>query len=378
MSTSGPIRTAVLGTGLSGLTFHVPFILALPEQFTLQAVLERNPKSEGGKLQERFGVSVKIHRSLEEVLGDEEIDLVVVGTPNETHYPFAKAALEAGKHVLVDKPVTVNSAQAKELGELAKSKKLVLYAFQNRRWDSDFLALRRLLALPPSSGQHLGEIYEFESRFDRYRSNLKGTWKDESGACFDLGSHLIDQSLVLFGLPAKLTAFTLNSRNIGNPDIDDSFTIMLHYPPGPNRHHPLTAILRGGILSVRSQQLRYTVRGTKGTFQKYGVDVQEDQLKIIADPTKIRELGYGKEPEKIWGTVENLNKDGGISVNRWPSNERGNYADLFINLGKAIQEGEPLAVKWNEATAVVELLELAYLSSKEGRTVDVPATLLGA
>jgi predicted dehydrogenase len=98
MSASGPIRTALLGTGLSGLTFHVPFILALPEQFTLQAVLERNPKSEGGKLQERFGVSVKIHRSIEEVLADEEIDLVVVGTPNETHYPFVKAALEAGKH----------------------------------------------------------------------------------------------------------------------------------------------------------------------------------------------------------------------------------------------------------------------------------------
>ena len=182
-----PIRTCVLGTGLAGLTFHVPFILALPELFSLNAILERNPKTEGGKLHERFGVAVTIHTTLDDVLNDKELELIVIATPNETHYEFAKKSLEAGKHgkrryrihhpiqtssfishrrpVLVDKPVTTTVDQAKELGQLAKSKNLILYAFQNRRWDSDFLALRKLLSLTPSSPQYLGNVWEFESRY---------------------------------------------------------------------------------------------------------------------------------------------------------------------------------------------------------------------
>lgn len=200
-----PIKTAVLGVGLAGLSahlrssfrtvaraytiflsaFHVPFVLALPELFVLSAVLERNPQSAGGKVNERFGVTVpKIYKTLDDVLADPEIELVIVGTPNDTHYKFAKAVLSAGKHgipirfnrswpgvdlktlaVLVDKPVTATSEQAKELGALAKSKNLVVYAYQNRRWDSDFLTLRKLLSLPESSPQSLGAIHEFESRY---------------------------------------------------------------------------------------------------------------------------------------------------------------------------------------------------------------------
>jgi predicted dehydrogenase len=155
-------------------------VIALPELFTLHAVLERNPQSAGGKVHHRFGITTKIHRTLDEVLNDTEIELVIVGTPNETHYSFAKAVLHAGKHgeyivwsqgdltngnieVLVDKPVTATMEQAEELGALAKSKGLVLYAFQNRRWDQDYLALRRLLALPDTSPQSLGTVLEFES-----------------------------------------------------------------------------------------------------------------------------------------------------------------------------------------------------------------------
>jgi predicted dehydrogenase len=260
-----PIRTCVLGTGLAGLTFHVPFILALPELFSLHATLERNPKTEGGRLQERFGVAATIYTALDDVLNDKELELIVIATPNETHYEFAKRSLEAGKHgkrrsstlyphfplsnlhpVLVDKPVTATVDQAKELGELAKSKNLVLYAFQNRRWDSDFLALRKLLSLAPSSPQYLGNVWEFESRyisvsqqrystadisfdllrFDRYRTALKGTWKDKplpgAGQTYDLGTHLNDQALVLFGCPESLTAFKQNTRGIGHPDVEDS------------------------------------------------------------------------------------------------------------------------------------------------------------
>ena len=177
---SRPINTCVLGVGLSGLTFHIPFILALPRLFTLHSVLERNPTSPGGKVYERFGVNVTVFRSLDQVLADPTVELIVIGTPNDTHYQFAKASLEAGKHgamfiipsmssanfcsVLVDKPVTATSVQALELGALAQSKALILYPFQNRRWDSDFLALKRLLALPDTSPESLGSITEFESQ----------------------------------------------------------------------------------------------------------------------------------------------------------------------------------------------------------------------
>ncbi|KAF9451624.1 NAD(P)-binding protein [Macrolepiota fuliginosa MF-IS2] len=372
-----PIATCVLGVGLSGLTFHVPFLLALSDLFTLQSVLERNPTQEGGSVKQRFGASVKIHRSFEAVIADPEIELIVIGTPNETHYDFAKAALLAGKHVLVDKPVTPTSVQARELYDIARSKNLVLYAYQNRRWDSDFLALRKLLALPETSAQSIGTIIEFESHFDRYRTVLKGTWKDEArpaaGLTYDLGAHLIDQALALFGRPDKITGFIQNLRGLGNPAVDDWFTIHLHYLTNSARPYPLTAILRANILSARSSQLRYLVRGTRGSYIKYGVDVQEDQLKVIHAPGAILESHYGKEPDSLWGTVENLQGDG-ASFNRatWPSEDAGCYTDLFRNLAAAIREGTDLLVPWKDAQTVIELIELAQKSANEGKTVDVP------
>jgi len=180
-----PIATCVLGTGLSGLTFHVPFVLALKNLFSLHSVLERNPTQEGGNVQRRFGKSVKIHRSFEAVIADSEIELIIVGTPSDTHHDFAKAALLAGKHggttahcicrrltlsplscslVLVEKPVTPRIDQARELYSIARSRKLVLYAYQNRRWDADFLALKKLLSLPETSPQSIGSVLEFESQ----------------------------------------------------------------------------------------------------------------------------------------------------------------------------------------------------------------------
>ncbi|KAJ7937184.1 hypothetical protein B0H13DRAFT_1944650 [Mycena leptocephala] len=376
MSTFVPIKTCVLGVGLAGLTFHIPFILALPEYFTLVSVLERNPQSEGGKLRERFGVSAKIHNNLDQVLADPEIELVIIGTPSPTHYSYAKAALEAGKHVLVDKPVTSTSAEARELGELAKAKGLILYPFQNRRFDSDFLALKKLLSLPASSPQSIGDVVEMETHFDRFRRGLKNTWKDEPGPgvghAYDLGTHLMDQILALFGRPDKLTAFVQNSRGVGHPEVDDCFTIHMHYEAGGKLPRPVTAIARAQLLSVRALQPRYVILGTKGSYVKYGVDVQEDQLKVIATPSAIHEKDYGVEPEEIWGTLECLEvNDVTMTKSIWPS-EPGCYANLFRNLAAAIREGAELAIKWEEAAAVIEMVELAHKSSKEGATVVVP------
>ncbi|KAI0761704.1 oxidoreductase [Irpex lacteus] len=379
-----PIKTAILGVGLAGLTFHAPFTLAFPELFNLVAVLERHPQGPGGKLQARFGPEaangVKIYNTLDDVLADPEIELVIVGTPSETHYEFAKKVLESGKHALVDKPLTATFEQALELGAIAKSKNLVLYPYQNRRWDSDFLALRALLDLPGSDPKSLGTLYEFESRFDRYRATLKGSWKDEpipaNGLVYDLGAHTIDQALVLFGRPLRVTAHIENIRGIGHESVDDNFTIFLHYAPrtppagtpSPVKPTSFKVILRGAILSVKSPQVRYVVRGTTGTFSKFGVDVQEDQLKVIPKPADIlTDAGYGQEPEAIYGTVENLKERA-----RWPSTAKGNYSGLFKDVASAIRNGTPPAVKWEESAEVIEIIELAYKSSKEGRTLEVP------
>jgi len=206
---------------------------------------------------------------------------------------------------------------------------------------------------------------------------MKGTWKDEplpaAGQTYDLGSHLIDQALILFGRPEKLTAYIQNIRGVGSPEVDDHFTIHFHYPAGPKRPHPFTAILRAHILSVRSPQLRYMVRGTQGTYIKYGLDVQEDQLKVISTPEAILEVQYGKEPESIWGTLENIEADG-ITVTKsiWPSIDAGSYIELFKNLAAGIRDNAKLMVEWEEATAVIEMIELAHQSSRSGVTVSVP------
>ncbi|OSC98664.1 oxidoreductase [Trametes coccinea BRFM310] len=380
-----PINTCVLGVGLGGLTFHAPFVLALPHLFKLHAVMERNPAGPGGKLQARFGEDaakgVIIHRTIDDVLADPKVELVVISTPSETHYELAKKSLQAGKHVLVDKPVTAHFSQAQELGQLAKAKGVVLYPFQNRRWDSDFLTLRKLLDLPADHPKSLGTLYEFESRFDRFRTELKGTWKDlpleANGLTYDLAAHTLDQALVLFGRPEKITAMIENIRGLGHKDVDDCFTIFLHYPPlkaaSGVQPQSLKVILRGHILSVRSPQVRYVVRGTHGTYLKFGVDVQEDQLKVIPSPAAITsDTNYGVEPEDIWGTVENLDAQGNVVKSVWPSSERGTYIKLFENLAAVIRDGAEQAVKWEQSAEVIELIELAYQSAREERTLVVP------
>ncbi|KAE9410331.1 NAD(P)-binding protein [Gymnopus androsaceus JB14] len=314
------IKCCAIGAGLATLTFHVPFILALPDLFTLHSVLERNPRTPTGTS-----------------YLTAEIGLVLIGTPNDTHYALAKAALEAGKHVLVDKPVTPTVKEAKELGELAKAKGKVLYAYQNARWNQDYLALKKLLDLPETDPLSLGTVIEFESHYDRYRLGLKGSWKDEprpaAGLIYDLGSHLIDQTLVLFGRPTSITAFASNLRGIGHPDVDDNFTIYMHYPAGSALPYRFTAILRSHPLSARSPQLRYIVRGQKGSYTKYGIDVQEAQLRALvssgvhgqtpqslitpvpaAVPTTESIPVYGFEPEECWGTLQHASDPNGSAI----------------------------------------------------------------
>lgn len=371
---TNPIRTGVVGAGLAATAFHVPLVLSLPELFVLHSVVERTPPADRpqGTVASKFEVSVNLVRKYEDLLSNPDIELIIIATPNATHYNFAKAALEAGKHVLVDKPVTTTYEEAKELGEIAQRKHLVLYAFQNRRWDSDYLTLRKVL----EKGT-LGHITDFVSHYDRYRNFLKGSWKETAspgtGLVYDLGTHLIDQALHSFGRPSKVTAFIQNLRGIGDDSVDDNFTIIMHYPRSDTNPYLLTVTLRAHPLSQRTPQLRYTIRGSKGTFVKYGLDVQEEQMKEKG----VQAFGkdwFGKESDDIQAELEVVEKEGdNAPIKSRIQSERGAYQELYKNLAGAIRNNAEMAVKWSQASMVMLIVDLAVQSSKEGRTIDVPS-----
>ncbi|KAF8605175.1 NAD(P)-binding protein [Ceratobasidium sp. AG-I] len=367
------LKTGVIGVGSSAVTFHIPMLLALPKYYVVHSVLERKAtdadKKTGGTVGAKFNLQgLRIVNTIEELLADPELELVIVTTPNETHYPFAKAALQARKHVLVEKPVTPTYAEAKELDDLAKSNGVILSAFQNRRWDSDFLTVRKLI----DEGK-LGDITEFESHYDRFRPSppTTATWREEpgpgAGNTFNLGPHLIDQVLQLFGRPNRITGFIQNVRGFGGPEVDDAFLIHFHYERKP---FPIRATVAASCLSAKKSQLRFSVKGTKGSFEKKGLDPQEDQLK--ARKPEVLDAQFGREAEEILGTLDTVTESEDIVSATVPS-EKGAYNLLFENLAEAIASGAELKVKFEQSAAVIQMIELAKLSSREGRTLEVPS-----
>ncbi|KAG8852459.1 hypothetical protein FRB91_006421, partial [Serendipita sp. 411] len=384
-----PIRAAIVGLGIAGAGFHVPLISSLSELFTLLYVVDSSPPSgitpinartEGEvtrddefsytrEFHDRFGESTRYLKDYEQVLKDEEIELVVIATPTATHYDFARSALLAGKHVLLDKPVTVTYDEARRLGELAKEQNRVLYAFQNRRWDSDYLTLLKTLR----EGT-LGPITDFVSHYDRYRNFLKGTWKEKAvpggGQFYSLGPHLIDQTLHYFGRPSKVTGFIQNIRSMGDPAVDDDFTVILHYAPTSSNPYVLTATLRGHLLSVREPQQRFVVRGSKGTFSKFGFDVQERQMQVDGREA-VTKPDFGVEPEDLWATLEIVGEDGKEVTSQRIESLKGDYQELYRNLANVIRYDEEPEVKWQDAELTMLITELALKSSREGRTIEV-------
>src|SRR5246127_738692 len=262
------IGVAVIGFGLAGQVFHAPFVSAVPG-LKLEAIVQRK-----GDAAAKAYPSARILRSVEEALGDAAVQLVVVGTPNETHYALAKQALLAGKHVVIDKPFAATSAEAGELKELAEKQGVVLAPFHNRRWDGDFLTLRRLWA-----EEGVGRLVTYESHFDRFRPlPRENTWKEganaANGLLMDLGPHLVDQALTLFGAPAGITASVRKDRD--KTDIEDAFDITLEYP-GYSGEHGLRAHCRSSMLAADAAP-RFLLHGTKGSFKKHGLDPQEPAL----------------------------------------------------------------------------------------------------
>lgn len=349
---SKKVNVGLVGYGMAGQVFHGPFITNVTGLF-LKTIRETRP--EKIRLAYSRYPQATIVEETTAILADKEIDLVVLATPNHTHYSLAKEALLAGKHVLVDKPFTTTSAEADELIELAGKQGRILSIFHNRRWDSDFKTVTKIL----SSGL-LGNLVEYEARFDRFRNFLKeNTWKEEdlpgSGILYDLGSHLIDQALCLFGAPEEVMG-DLRIQRSGS-SIIDNFEVVLHY-------EKLKVILKASML-VKEPTPRYRLLGDQGSFVKYGIDVQEEALKKGLTPADVAD--WGLEPQNIWGDI---NADlQGLQVTGKVKSEKGDYTGLYHNLYKAILGEEELFVKPEQARNTIRVIELAMKSNDEKRRV---------
>ena len=337
MANSTPITVGLIGFGLSGRYLQAPFYRA-HAGFAVRRVVT----SRADELQQEFP-HLEPTEDLDTVLADGSIDLVSIATPNATHYDFAKAALEAGKHVLVDKPACATAAQLRELRDLAGKKNLHLFVFQNRRWDSDFLTVRDVLG-----GGALGELVNYEARYDRWKPapNAK-PWKEKPGAAagmlYDLGAHIIDQAIVLFGRPDDIAGATWTQRE--NSTIPDAFDIQLTYG-GPLRVHLSCSLL------VREPTPRYTLHGKQGSFVKYGIDVQEDQLKAGILPDHAH---FGEEPAEQHGLLHT--EINGLTVRGPVQTRNGYWLGLFDNMHRVITEGADPAVPLDDVILQLEIIE---------------------
>lgn len=342
----------MIGYGFSGRVFHAPVIAAV-EELKLTKVVERSSE----KSKERYPF-VEVVREARSLYNDPDIDLIVVATPSIDHYSFAKEALLAGKHVIVEKPFTTTSAEADELAELARKQGKVISVFHNRRWDGDYQTVRSVL-----QAGWLGRISEAEFRWDRFSPQVSARrWRDEgeklgSGVFYDLGVHLIDQALCLFGRPESITADIRTQRD--GASADDGFEVTLDYADR------LKVRLRSSLL-VRQPGPRYALHGTAGSFVKYGEDGQEDQLKAGRTPL---DAGYGIDPEEQHGTLDAV--IGGVRFVGRIETIPGGYQHYFRNVARHIMGLAELEVKPEEARDAIRLIELGILSSKEGRTVHV-------
>ncbi|MEO7266291.1 MAG: Gfo/Idh/MocA family oxidoreductase [Ferruginibacter sp.] len=345
-----PIKTALCSFGMSGWVFHAPFIQAHPG-FELYAVLERTKT-----LAVQSYSQVITFRNLEELLADENIELVVVNVPNVLHYDYALQCLNAGKHVIVEKPFTITLAQASELIKLAEQNKLLLSVFQNRRWDSDFLTVQRIV----KSGM-LGEIKEVEIHYDRYNEAPSPKAHKEvpekgTGIIYDLGSHLIDQALQLFGMPEAVFADTVIQRPVSL--VDDYMEILLIYPG-------LRVRLKGSTL-IKEAVPAFTVHGSKGSFLKVRGDVQEADLQQHKVPLS---SGWGIEATEHKGLLHT--EVNGEVLKQLEETEAGDYMLYYEAMFQALRHDKPLPVTASEGANVIQVIEAAYKSVRSRSIIDI-------
>jgi len=347
-----PIAAGLVGFGFAGQTFHAPVLSAVPG-LSLRAVASSQAPAVHAAWP-GAAVVPDVHALLHR---HPEIELVVVATPNEAHFPVARAALEAGRHVVVDKPFVLDAGQARELVALAERMERIVSVYQNRRFDSDFLALRQVLA----SGA-VGRPVYFESHFDRFRPEVRVRWREQAvpgaGVWIDLGAHLLDQALQLFGMPDSVQADMLPLRD--GAVVDDHFHVLLRYDKGPQA--PLRVVLHATTLAA-SPAPRYMLHGTAGSYVKHGVDPQEDALKAGARPGG---AGWGADPAD--GTLTTVDASGAAHSETVPTLP-GDYTRYYAAIRDAIRGTAPPPVTPQQAVDLMRLLDLGRQSAEERRAL---------
>ncbi len=345
------VRVGLIGFGLAGQAFHAPVIRGV-KGMELACILERH----GSNAQQKYP-EVRVARTLDELLSDKTIGLIVVATPNNSHFSYTKACLEADRDVVVDKPFTPTFAEAQELVQLATERGRLVTVYQDRRWDGDFHTVRKLVA----SGE-LGEIAEYEARFDRFRLEAKASaWREQpdqaaAGVLWDLGPHLIDQALVLFGEPDTLWASAFCQRESSR--VDDAFDVYMQYGR-------MRAMLRARILAYTPGP-HVLLHGTAGTFIKYGMDPQEEILRSENCPDGLDwGANWGRDPQDHWGTLSLVS-----GHTRRVETEIGDYRGYYANVRDAIEKREALDVTPEQALRTMRGVLLAHKSSREKRVVS--------
>lgn len=337
------IKVAVIGYGYSAQTFHLPYIKER-NGFELVAIGTSRPE----KIERKFQ-GITIYTDPTELLNHSDAELIVVSTPNDSHYHLTKSALLMNKHVLVEKPFVVDPGEGEELIELSQKRNLILSVFHNRRWDGDFLTIKKMI-----DRDKFGQIKVFESHFDRFRPVVRNRWREKSGdgtgIWYDLGSHLVDQVLTLFSEPDAVTGRCLNTRN--NSVCTDYFHVQLHYPG-------FEVILHGSSFCA-GPQLRFQVHGSEGSYVKYGMDPQESLLtRNIYPDSEEWEL----EHKDHFGTFYSPEDKESVPT------EPGDYSSFYKLLAGAISTFNPNPVCPIQALKVIEIIRLAERSSDERKTL---------
>jgi scyllo-inositol 2-dehydrogenase (NADP+) len=370
---SSPIRTAVLGYGLAGRVFHCPFVAAVPG-LELSAIALRSEESaqRTAEAVKSLYPQTKILNSISDAIQSPEIDLIVVGTPNDSHFEYAAAALRAGKHVVIDKPISTSSAECAEMIDLSVRHGKVMAPFHNRRFDNDYLTVKKLI-----HEGNVGRVSQIISHMDRFRPIQRpNTWKEAgggfSGLLFDLGPHLIDQALGLYGTPLSITGSVRHDRD--KTDIDDAFSIIFEYKV---EGHTLRYECHSTMLAADPAP-RFMVHGTHGSYTKFGLDPQEPALiggqrpPMLGDEP-IEESAWIAEPQASWGVLTSaVERAEPIKLERteYPTLP-GDYRRFYASVRDAIRGDAALAIPASAGYQTMRLIELAVQSSKEGRTLPV-------
>lgn len=348
------IKVGLAAFGMSGQIFHAPFISRNPDM-ELYMVLERSKD-----LAKKEYPEVRITRTFDEMINDKDLQLIVINTPDITHYTYAKQALEAGKHVIVEKPFSTTFLEAQELTKLAEEKDLLLAVFQNRRWDSDFLTVQKIV-----KESTLGRLVEFESTFPRYRNFIKpDTWKETGelggGLVYNLGSHLIDQAVTLFGTPEAIYADVDIIREGGK--VDDYFMIRF-INPAKMPHLKIT--LKSSYLMCEAEP-RFALHGTEGSFIKYGLDRQEEDLNAGLRPDYPE---WGEEKKENYGLLHTVRHGESKRINI--RGEKGNYGNFYSEIVEALKNKKQPSTTARNILPSMRIIEAAYKSSNKKEVVFI-------